>query len=56
MSKEARKSYASTLLLLALGALTLCAGKTCLPVLIPVALLVYYGYYGADPALRGGRN
>jgi hypothetical protein len=53
MSKEAKKSYGSTLLLFALGVLALIAGKAWLPVFIPAALLVYYG---ANPIMQGGRN
>jgi hypothetical protein len=53
MSKEAKKSYGSMLLLFALGALALFAGKAWLPILIPAGLLVYYG---ARPLLRSGRN
>jgi hypothetical protein len=53
MSVDAKKGYGSTLVLLVLGLLVLHFGANWLPVLIPVALLVWYG---VPPALRGGRN
>lgn len=53
MSANSKKSMASTLLLIVLGMAALYGGATTLIVLIPIALLVWYG---AGPTLRSGRN
>jgi hypothetical protein len=53
MSVEAKKGYGSTLLLLLLGVLALHFGASWLPVLIPVATIVWLA--SALP-LRGSRN
>jgi hypothetical protein len=53
MSMNTKKSVSGTILLIALGLITLFAGPKLLPVLIPVAMLIWFG---ARPALRTGRN
>ena len=53
MSREKKKSYASTVALILCGILTLLLGARWLVVLIPAAMLIWYG---AGPALRSGRN
>jgi hypothetical protein len=44
---------ARTIILILLGIIALIAGVKSLVVLIPAAMLVYFG---TDPALRSGRN
>jgi hypothetical protein len=53
MSAESKKSATSTIVLIMLGIAALYAGGVWLAVLIPAALLVWYG---AGPLLRSGRN
>jgi hypothetical protein len=53
MSVEAKKGYGSTLILLVLGVLALHFGGSWLPVLIPVALIVWFG---SELSLRGERH
>jgi hypothetical protein len=53
MSVNSKKSTGSMLLLVLLGIAALYGGTKALIVLIPVAVLVWYG---ARPILRGGRN
>jgi len=53
MSMDSKKSMGSTLLLILLGMAALYGGSRWLALLIPAALLVWYG---AAPLLRGGRN
>ena len=53
MRTEAKKEYGSTLLLFFLGVLALHFGANWLPVLIPLAILVWFG---AGPSWRSGRN
>lgn len=53
MSSEAKKSYGSTLALCAFGVLSLYLGARWLLLLVPAAILVWYG---VRPALRSGRN
>ena len=53
MSADAKKSMGWTMLLITLGVTAFCAGPQWLAVLVPAALLVWYG---AAPAVRGGRN
>lgn len=53
MSAEAKKGYGSTAALIAFGLMALYFGVHWLLVLIPAAVLVWYG---ARPALRSGRN
>jgi hypothetical protein len=53
MSVNSKKSMASTTVLILLGLLALFAGEKWLALLIPAAILVWYG---AGPALRSGRN
>ena len=54
MSAEAKKSYASTLILIGLGVLAFYIGAQWLMVLIPAAVLVWYPAWGAT--LRRNRN
>jgi len=53
MSAEAKTGYGSTLALLLFGVLALYLGSRWLVLLIPAALLIWYG---AAPILRSGRN
>lgn len=53
MSAEAKKGYGSTLALLLFGVLAFYLGARWLVLLIPAALLIWYG---AGPMLRSGRN
>jgi hypothetical protein len=53
MSMDSKKSMGWTLLLILLGIAALYGGSRWLALLIPAALLVWYG---AGPLLRGGRN
>ena len=53
MSAIAKKSMSATVALILFGMLALFAGEKWLVVLIPAAVLVWYG---AAPKLRSGRN
>jgi hypothetical protein len=53
MSVEAKKGYGSSLMLLFLGVLVLHFGGSWLPVLIPVAMILWFV---TAPSLRSGRN
>ncbi len=53
MSAEAKTGYGSTLALLLFGVLALYLGAHWLVLLIPAAVLIWYG---AGPILRSGRN
>jgi hypothetical protein len=53
MSMEAKKGYGSSLALLLFGVLALHFGARWLPVLIPAALIVWFG---ARPSLWSSRN
>jgi hypothetical protein len=53
MSTEAKRGYGSTLALLLCGVLAFCLGARWLVLLIPAAMLIWYG---AGPMLRSGRN
>jgi len=53
MSANAKKSMTGTMALILLGLLTLITGGKWLVVLVPAAMLVWYG---ARPAMRSGRN
>jgi hypothetical protein len=53
MSTESKKSMGWTIVLIILGLLALEAGAAWLVILIPAALLVWYG---ARPLLKTGRN
>jgi hypothetical protein len=53
MSANSKKSLGSTILLIFLGVAALVGGAKWLVLLVPAALLVWYG---AGPILRGGRN
>lgn len=53
MSADGKKSMGGTLVLICLGIVALFAGVKSLVVLIPVAVVVYYG---AGLMLRSGRN
>jgi hypothetical protein len=53
MSMNTKKSVSGTILLILLGLVALFAGANWLPVLIPAAMLIWFG---AGPALRSGRN
>jgi hypothetical protein len=53
MSAEAKTGYGSTLALLLFGVLALYLGARWLVLLIPAAMLIWYG---AGPILRSGRN
>ena len=53
MSASTKNSLSRTLLLVLLGLIALLIGMKSLPVLVPAALLVWFG---ASPALRSGRN
>jgi hypothetical protein len=53
MNAEAKKRYGSSLMLLLLGVLALHFGGSWLPVLIPVAAVVWFA---SELSLRGGRN
>jgi hypothetical protein len=53
MSANSKKSISRTLILILLGIIALVAGVKSLIVLIPAAMLVYFG---TDPVLRSGRN
>ena len=53
MSIEMKKGYGSTLVLILFGVLTLLLGASWLVVMIPAAVVVWYG---ASPKLRSGRN
>jgi hypothetical protein len=50
---NSKKSMAGTLILILLGLVALFVGVKWLVVLIPAAMLVWYG---ASPVLRSGRN
>jgi len=50
MSVDAKKSIGSTVTLIVLGLLALCAGPKWLIVLVPAAVLVWYGFV---PVARG---
>jgi hypothetical protein len=54
MSADAKKSYGSTMLLIALGLLALYGGARWLLLLIPAAVLVWYVTSGA--MARGARS
>lgn len=54
MSTEAKRSYGSTLALLALAVLALYTGTRWLVVLIPAAVLVWY--FAATATLGSSRN
>jgi hypothetical protein len=53
MSANSKKSLSSTLFLIVLGIAALYGGTKTLALLIPVALLVWFG---VSPILRSGRN
>ena len=53
MSMNSKKSIAWTIVLIFLGLIALVGGDKWLVVLIPAAIMVWYG---AKPALRRGRN
>ena len=53
MSANSKKSIVRTLALILLGIIALVAGVKSLIVLVPAALLVYFGI---DPVLRSGRS
>lgn len=53
MNANFKRSIGSTLLLVLLGLLAFLAGAKWLVVLVPAAVLVWFG---ASPALRSGRN
>jgi len=53
MSANSKKSLSSTVLLIVLGIAALFGGTKTLAVLIPAALLVWFG---VGPILRSGRN
>jgi hypothetical protein len=53
MSMNTKKSVSGTILLIVLGVAALFGGVKWLSVLVPAALLVWYG---VGPALRSGRN
>lgn len=53
MSAESKKSMGWTIVLIILGMAALYGGSTWLALLIPAALLVWYG---AGSMLRSGRN
>jgi hypothetical protein len=53
MSANSKKSLGSTILLIFLGVAALIGGAKWLVLLVPAALLVWYG---SGPVLRGGRN
>jgi hypothetical protein len=53
MSIEAKKGYGSTLILLFLGVLALHFGGSWLPVLIPIAMIVWYR---SGPSWRSDRH
>ncbi len=53
MSMNSKKSIAWTIVLIFLGLIALVGGDKWLVVLIPAAIMVWYG---AGPALRRGRN
>ena len=53
MSANSKKSLGSTILLIVLGVAALVGGAKWLVLLVPAALLVWYG---TGPMLRGGRN
>ena len=53
MSANSKKSIVRTLALILLGIIALVAGVKSLIVLVPAALLVYFG---TDPVLRSGRS
>ena len=53
MSVDSKKSMGWTVVLILLGVVALFAGVIWLTVLIPVAMLIWYG---VRPMLGGGRN
>lgn len=53
MSTESKKSYASTIVLIALGLTALVTGTKWLIVLLPAAVIIYLR---VRPTLHGGRN
>jgi len=53
MSANSKKSIRSTIVLILMGIAALYGGPKTLALLIPAALLVWYG---ARPILRSGRN
>ena len=53
MSSESKKSMGWTIVLMVLGVAALYGGPGWLAILIPAALLVWYG---VGPVLRSGRN
>jgi hypothetical protein len=53
MSANSKKSLGSTILLIFLGLAALVGGAKWLVLLVPAALLVWYG---SGPVLRRGRN
>jgi hypothetical protein len=53
MSRDSKKSVGWTTVLILLGLAALFAGQKWLVLLIPAAILVWYG---AGPGLRSGRN
>jgi hypothetical protein len=53
MSANSKKSLTSTFILILLGLAALVGGSKWLILLVPAALLVWYG---ARPVLRSGRN
>ena len=53
MSADSKKSMGWTVVLILLGVVALFAGARWLTLLIPAAMLIWYG---AGPMLGGGRN
>jgi hypothetical protein len=53
MSRNAKKSMGWMVVLILLGLTALFAGAKWLVVLVPAAMLIWYG---ASPAVRSGRN
>jgi hypothetical protein len=53
MNTNLKQSIGSTLLLVLLGMVVFLAGVKWLVILVPVAILVWFG---TSPALRSGRN
>jgi hypothetical protein len=53
MSAESKKSLSSSIILMVMGVAALYAGPKWLTILVPAALLIWYGI---GPMLRTGRN
>jgi len=54
MSAESKKSMGWTVVLVILGILSIVGGPGWLAILIPAAMLIWFGFAG--PMLRSGRN